>query len=66
MEKYLANANQSIIDLISPCQGHYSLEKTAVVASNTGDTPVHYGGTGVCLESPKNTNSMSFLLYRTK
>ena len=47
MEKYLANANQSIIDLISPSQGHYSLEKTAVVASNTGDTPMPYGGTGV-------------------
>ena len=52
-KKYLANANPSIIDLISPSQGHYSLEKTAVVASNTGNTPVPYGGTGLCLESPK-------------
>ena len=61
-KKYLANANQSIIDLISPSQGHYSLEKTAVVASNAGDTLVPYDGTGICLESPKiRTVSVLFL-----
>ena len=45
--------------------GSLQLGKTAVVASNTGDTPVPYGGTGCCLESPKYEQH-EFSLYRTK
>ena len=44
---------------VSPCQGHYSLDKTAVVASNAGGTPMPYGGTGVFCNHQKN-NSISF------
>ena len=53
MEKYLANANQFITDKIVHVRVTTVWENTAVVASNTGDTPVPYGGTGVFLESPK-------------
>ena len=45
--------------IISPCQGHYSLGKTAVVASNAGGTPMPYGGTGVFCNH-QNNNSIGF------